>query len=135
FFVNLSGATNATISDSQGVGTITNDDPFASIAINDVSVAEGNSGTTNAVFTVSLSQSTTATVTVHYATADGTATQPSDYAAASGDLTFAPGDTAKTVVVSVNGDTTPEADETFLVNLSAATNATIGDGQGLGTIT
>jgi hypothetical protein len=106
-----------------------------SISINDVSVVEGNSGTTNAVFTVSLSAPThTATVQVSYATADGTASSPSDYAARSGVLSFAPGTTTQTVSVPVNGDNLIEPDETFTVNLSAAVNASIGDGQGVGTI-
>ena len=75
-------------------------------------------------------------MTVNYATANGTATRRRDYtAAAAGTLTFAPGETTKTVTVAVNGDTLDEADETFTVNLSAATNATIADGQGVGTIT
>jgi hypothetical protein len=73
-------------------------------------------------------------VTVNYATADGTAVQPSDYTTASGTLTFAPGETSKTVTVNVNGDTSNEADETFFVNLSGASNATVSDAQGLGTI-
>jgi hypothetical protein len=74
-------------------------------------------------------------VTVSYATANGSATTPSDYASASGTLTFAPGETAKPIVVAVNGDTAVEFDETFTVTLSGATNALIADGTGIGTIT
>src|SRR5437667_8196425 len=70
-----------------------------------------------------------------YATSDGTATETGDYAPASGSVSFAPGETSQTVSVSVNGDTTHEADETFTVDLSNPTNATILDGQGLGTMT
>jgi hypothetical protein len=85
---------------------------------------------------VTLSPASNQTVTVNYATADGTATAPSDYAAiASTQLTFLPGETTKPVSVTVNGDTTVEPDETFTVNLSGATNANIGDSQGVGTIT
>ena len=69
-------------------------------------------------------------MTVDYATADGTATAPSDYDAASGTLTFAAGQTSKTVTVTVNGDTLDEANETFNVNLTNPTNATIADSQG-----
>jgi len=134
FFVNLSGATNATISDNQGLGTINDDDPQPSLSINDVSVTEGNSGTTTATFTVSLSAASGQTVSVNYATADGTANAGSDYVAASGTLTFAPGDTSKPVAITVNGDTTTEPDEIFVVNLSNPTNATIADNQGQGTI-
>ncbi|HYE63971.1 MAG TPA: Calx-beta domain-containing protein, partial [Pyrinomonadaceae bacterium] len=68
-------------------------------------------------------------------TADGTAAAGSDYEAASGTLTFAPGETSKGITVVVNGDTAVEPDETFTVNLSDPTNATISDAQGTGTIT
>ncbi len=138
FNVNLSNATgNATIADNQGVGTIVNDDAAAAsnISINDVSKNEGNSGQTAFNFTVSLDAAQAAPVTVDFATADGTATQPSDYTSNSGTVTFAPGETSKTVTVQVNGDTTVEPNETFIVNLSSATgNATITDNQGVGTI-
>ena len=135
FFVNLSAPTNATIAVSQGVGTILNDDvAVPTLSINNVSVTEGNTGTVNAVFTVTLSASSAQTVTVNFATADGTATAGSDYVAASGTLTFNPGDTSKTLTVLVNGDTVVEPDETFFVNLSAPTNATIAVSQGVGTI-
>ena len=87
-----------------------------------------------AVFTVTLSPSSAQTVTVQFATADGTALAGSDYLATSGSLTFNPGETTKTITVRVKGDTVVEANETFFVNLSAPTNATISDGQGLGTI-
>ncbi|WP_277601974.1 putative Ig domain-containing protein [Altererythrobacter sp. BO-6] len=135
FFVNVTNVTNATVVDAQGVGTITNDDPLPSLSINDVTVAEGNAGTVNAVFTVTLSAASGQTVTVNYATADGTATQPGDYTAANGTVTFAPGQTVRTLGVPVVGENLPEANETFLVNLSGATNATIADNQGVGTIT
>jgi hypothetical protein len=71
---------------------------------------------------------------VNFATANGTATEPDDYQPASGSLSFAPGETIKTVTVFVNGDTEVELNETFTVNLSGATNATISNGQGTGTI-
>jgi len=105
-----------------------------SVAINDISILEGNSGTTNAVFTVTLSAASSQIVTVSYSTADGSATAGSDYAATSGIVTFNPGVTAKTITVLVNGDTIPEPNESFFVNLTSATNATIADGQGVGTI-
>lgn len=108
--------------------------PTPSLSIGDVSLAEGNEGTTDAVFTVALSEATTQPVTVAYATGGGTAQAPSDYTPTSGTLTFAPGERTKTVRVAVLGDTVPEADESFIVNLSAPTNATIERGQGVGTI-
>src|SRR5690606_35221011 len=117
------------ISDNQGLGTILNDD-FPTLAINDVSQVEGNSGTSIFAFTVSLSQASPSSITVNYATADGTATTAgNDYVVANGMLTFAPGDLTKTVNVTVNGDTLVELDETFFVNLTSPTNATISDNQ------
>lgn len=108
-----------------------------SLSINDVSVTEGNSGTTTASFTVSLSAPSAQTVTVGYATADGTATTAdADYVAvAGGTVTFAPGQTTRPASVTVNGDAKSEANETFTVNLSGQVNATVADGQGIGTIT
>jgi hypothetical protein len=136
FLVNLTTPVNATITDGIGQGTITNDDVTPSLSITDVTANEGNAGTTAFTFTVTLSPSSTQTVTVDYATADGTATAPTDYTAiAATQLTFAPGETSKQVTVQVNGDTTVEPDETFFVNLSNPTNATITDNQGVGTIT
>jgi hypothetical protein len=134
FFVNLDSATVAPIADAQAVGTILNDEPNITIA--DVSGTEGNSGTTNFVFTVNLSAAYDQTVTVHYSTADGTATTAgSDYVAASGTLTFDPGVTSQTVTVVVKGDRLGESDETFFVNLdSASSYASIADAQGVGTI-
>ena len=119
-----------------GVGTITNDDVAgSSISIDEVIQAEGNSGQTAFVFTVSLSAPQVAQVTVDFATADATATAPGDYTAATGTVTFAPGDTSETVTVQVNGDNVVEPDETFNVNLSNVVgNATILDGTGIGTI-
>jgi subtilisin family serine protease len=135
FFVNLAGAANATLADAQGVGTINDDDvALPSLSINDVSVTEFDSGTTGANFTVSLSAPSAQTVTVSYTTANGTATAGSDYVAASGTVTFAPYSILQFLPITVNGDTTVEANETFYVNLSVPTNATIGDAQGVGTI-
>src|SRR5207248_8213668 len=100
-----------------------------------LSQREGDSGTTAYSFTVTLSAPSMQPVTVHFATADGTATTAnSDYQATSGDLTFNPGDTSKTMTVQVNGDTTPEPDESFSVNLSSASNAEIFVGGARGTI-
>ena len=137
FYANISAATGATIADAQGVGTIVNDDVATapSLSIADVSVTEGNTGTSVATFTVLMSQTSANPVTFDVATADGTATAGSDYVAVPlTTLTIPAGTTSKTVAVTINGDTTPEANETFTVNLSNATNATIADGQAIGTI-
>ncbi|GAA1515156.1 Calx-beta domain-containing protein [Dactylosporangium maewongense] len=101
------------------------------IAINDVVVDE-NAG--NATFTVSLSGPATSPVSVHYATADGTATAGADYTAGSGTVTFTPGQTSRPVTVPVVNDAVDELDESFTVNLSAPAGAAIADGTGLGTI-
>ncbi len=108
--------------------------PPPTMAINDVAVSEGNSGTVNAVFTVSLSAASIDTVTVNYATTDGTAMAGSDYTGTNGALSFSPGQTSKTFTVPVSGDTTFEGSETFYVNLSAPLNAILADSQGLGSI-
>jgi len=112
-----------------------NSTPTPSLSISDATVIEGNSGTQTATFTVTLSAASASTVTVNYATANGSATAGSDYAATSGTLTFAPGETTKTVSVTVNGDTLFESNETYFVNLSSPSNATLSDSQGLGAIT
>jgi hypothetical protein len=106
----------------------------AKISINDVTVNEGNAGTTPATFKVTLDQAVGVEVKVDYATANGTATAGSDYVAKAGTVTFAPNDTSEDVTVLVNGDTVNEDDETFLVNLTQPTGALIADGQGVGTI-
>ncbi len=105
-----------------------------SLTIDDVTVTEGDAGPVPALFTVRLSPAASQEVTVTYATANGTATAPADYIAASGTLTFGVGATARQLGVGVVGDTAVEPDETFTVNLSNAVGATLADGQGLGTI-
>ncbi|MBO1055424.1 MAG: hypothetical protein HEQ27_02390 [Dolichospermum sp. JUN01] len=110
--------------------------PNLNLSINDVTLTEGNSGTKNATFTVTLSGETFQPVTVNYATANGTATAGSDYTATTGTLIFNvnPGETSKQITVSVLGDSLFEGNETFFVNLSNAINANIADAQGQGTI-
>ncbi|MGH7495273.1 MAG: Calx-beta domain-containing protein [bacterium] len=136
FTVRLINPANATIADSQGVGTIMNDDDASavSISIDDVSITEGDAGTSNAIFNVKLSAQCEQTVTVDYATADSTATAGSDYVSRSGTVSFPAETTSQTIAVVVNGDVLVEANEIFLVHLSNPTNATIGDGHALGTI-
>ncbi len=89
-------------------------------------VVEGDSATTaQAAFTVSLSPAASLEVSVSYATADGTAEAGSDYESASGTLTFSPGETTRTVSVTVNGDDEAEADETFTLTLASSPNGSI----------
>ena len=106
----------------------------SSLAIGDATVAEGNAGITNALFTVTLSYPSAVTSTVRYATSNGTALVGCDFVATNGTLVFAPGVTSQTVRVWVGGDIAIESNETFYVNLSGATNASIADAQGAGTI-
>ena len=135
--MNLSNPTNATIAGSGfGLGTITNDDAIPTLSINNVTALEGNSGTTPFVFTVTLSAASGQTVTVDFATANATAVAPGDYVTNIGTLTFNPGTTTQTITIQVVGDAVIEPNETFTVNLSNATNATVsGTGIGTGTIT
>lgn len=133
FFVNLSSVSDpdVVIGDGTGVGTIITQ----GISISDVTVVEGNSGTTPAVFTVSLSRMTEENVTVVYETADVTATAGEDYAATSGTITFLPGGSqTQMVTVLVNGDLDPETNERFAVNLSNPQGAPLFTSQGIGTI-
>jgi Calx-beta domain len=105
------------------------------VVISDVSKKEGNSGTTSFVFAVTVSGVPLSTITVDYATANGTATAGSDYTPTNGTLSFEPGVTTKTVTVDVLGNTLREANKTFYVNLSnPSANAYLGDAQALGTI-
>jgi chitinase len=107
----------------------------ASLSVGDVAIMEGVSGTQNAALIVTLSAPSTKTVTVNYNTAYGTAIAGSDYDAVSGNLTFAPGETSKSILVPVRGDRLTELDgEYVVVSLSRAKNATIADGSGVVTI-
>jgi hypothetical protein len=134
FLVRLSNPAGALLSDAQATGTILDDDPPPAVSIGDVSVAEGEAGTTLAVFTLSLSAPSGQVVSVAAATANGTATAGSDYSPGTWTVVFAPGGTAATLSVPVLGDRVWEVDETFFVNLSAPVNATLADTQGTGTI-
>jgi hypothetical protein len=130
FQVDLSGAVNAAISDSQGIGTIIDDDGPA-LAINDVSVGEAAG---SAVFTVSLAGPSPQTVTVNYGTSH-VGTSGADFSGAlAGTVTFDPGETTETVSLGLVNDSIDELNETFQVNLSGAANASISDAQGIGTI-
>ncbi len=136
----LSNPTNAVISTPEVTATIIDNDPVPTLSINNVSGAEGDNGTRTLTFNVQLSAASGQAITVNYATADNTlgansATAGVDYVATNGTLTFAPGSTLNTIKVTINGDTTIEPDETFLVNLSNPTGgAILGQSQGIGTI-
>jgi hypothetical protein len=106
----------------------------ATLAIQDLAVSEGDAGAANAVFTVRLSTPAAATVTVGWSTGAGTATAGSDYTPSSGTVSFSPFATSQTLSVPILGDTVPEPNETFTVNLSGPVNATLADDQAVGTI-
>jgi uncharacterized repeat protein (TIGR01451 family) len=134
FNVSLSSPSNATFADSIGVGTILNDDPIPTLSIGDATLAEGNSGATNAVFPVTLSAASGLSVIFSYATANGNATAGSDYVAKSGSITIPPGITSTNITVSVNGDLLVEPDEVFYVDLSSPVNANLLKREGYGLI-
>jgi aryl-phospho-beta-D-glucosidase BglC (GH1 family) len=141
FSVVLTDATGAVIGRSIGIGTIVDDDTatpppaLPSLSVADATTAEGNSGTHDLLFTVVLSAAATTAVTVAYATGNGSATAGSDFAATTGTLTFAPGETSKVVHIAVTGDTAVESNETLTLTLSSAVGAVIADGSATGTIT
>jgi hypothetical protein len=139
FYLRLSSPVGGTVADGSGVGRITNDDVavvLPTLSVNDVTVTEGDAGTTSATFTITRAGSTTGASSVQWFTADGTATSSADYVPVAATVVeFAAGETTKTVTVDVNGDTAVEANETYTVRLTAPVGATIADGSGLGRIT
>src|SRR5438034_1002429 len=134
FSINLSNVTNALMVDAQGRATIINDDAAPTVSISDVTLTEGNAGTTNAVFMVTLTGATALPVTDNFATADSSAVAVADYRAQTGILTFAPGVTDQAITVAVVGDSAVESTELFSVALSGAVNATLANGSAVGRI-
>jgi hypothetical protein len=131
YSLDLSNPVGATLGDARGAGTILDNDPQVSLSVDDVSAPEGGQ---SATFTLSLSRESGKIVTVDYATADGSAAAPSDYASHSGTIIFMAGETSKTVSVPLVHDALVEPDETFTLALSRAVNASLSDGQGVATI-
>jgi len=127
----------AAITTSQANIDIINDDNLPTISISDVSVKEGNIGiiNNNANFAVTLSNPSYEKIIVNYNSSDGTAkTSDLDYIPGLGTIIFNPGETQKTISIGIKGDNKFEPNETFSVNLFGATNATIADDRGVGTI-
>jgi chitinase len=114
-----------------------NYNPVPKLTIANASRLEGNSGTSLLSFVVSLSAPATESFSVAYATSNGTASAGSDYTAVSSSLSFAPGETSKTISVEIAGDTTIEAHETFFVDLGSPSNGSVQllTGRATGTIT
>lgn len=144
FFVNLSNVVNtvgvATVTDAQGVGTITNDDFPPTVSISDVSILEGDAGTTTMTFTVTRTDENSAFTLDFNTVVGGTATAGEDYEVVSGGtVTFTNGGPlTQTVTVTINGDVAIEGDETVTVEISNIQNSvgstTIADGTATGTI-
>jgi sugar lactone lactonase YvrE len=126
FSLNLSAPTGgALLTGPTTVITLTDNDfrPFVSVASATLQLAEGDAGLNAFVFNASLSNPSVETVTVDFATANGTAVAGSDYVANTGTITFSPGTTTASATVQVTGDTVVEPNETFSLSLSKATNA------------
>ncbi|MDX2245013.1 MAG: DUF4347 domain-containing protein [Leptolyngbyaceae cyanobacterium bins.302] len=135
FSVNLSVPTNAQIATGSATGTLVNDDAQPTIGVRSSSRQEGNTGNNNLLFTVTLSAASYQTVSVNYTTGDGTATRAdADYLATNGTLLFAPGETSKTVGVSIVGDRKVEQNETLVLSLQNPVNGTIATSSATGTI-
>ncbi|MYH27712.1 MAG: hypothetical protein F4137_02425, partial [Acidobacteria bacterium] len=133
FTVELSNPTGAALADRTGRGTITDDDTGRDpgLAIFDAqAVREGGT----ALFRVRLSTQSNQSVTVAYRTVDGTAEAETDYTANQGNLQFAPGTVEQTIVVHTLNDGATEPTETFTVELSSASNATLERDTATGTI-
>ena len=135
FTVELSDIAGVVAGNTVGTVVIDDDDSVRpALRIEDTTVLEGSAGTTAMTFTVTLSHAATSTVTVDYATSDGSATASQDYAAASGTLTFAPGETTKTITLDVTGDSQYENAEELFLTLSHATGADLARAAATGTI-
>jgi hypothetical protein len=134
--LSTNGALDTLGAGSSATITIFDDDPSPTMSIGDVSAVEGNSGTTDFTFPVTLSVASGRTVSANVATANGTAAGGGDdfLPPVTNTVTFAPGQTSATITIRVVGDLTAEADETFFVNISGAQGATFADNQGQGTI-
>ena len=137
FGLSVSGpSANAVVADTAGVATLRSSGvaaPPPSLFISDRTVVRATSGSTNAIFTVTLDSASSSNVTVHYGTTDGTATVAAgDYTATSGTLTFSPGQVSKTVAVPTFPTSRRAIDHTFNLVLSAPVGAVLGDASGTG---
>jgi alpha-tubulin suppressor-like RCC1 family protein len=127
FTLRLSAPIGATIADANATGTIRNDDARPAVTLADAVITEGNSGTRNVAVRVRLDHRSFERITVTYATADGSATAPADYAARNGTLTIAANTSGGTITIPVKGDTRNEANETFHLAANAVTKAALAD--------
>lgn len=131
FSVELSSPQSATIADATGIGTIADDDAAPAVNVENAdSIVEGQ----KAGFVVTLAARSGKTVRVNYATADGTAKKPKDYAAKADTVKLRPGKTTAMVKVPTEDDGKDEKAENFFLDLSSAKNATIEASRGEATI-
>ncbi len=134
FVVRLSAPRNAGLADAEAVGTIHDDDDAPTLTINDIVDREPRRGTQSFAFTVTLSAPSGRDVSASFATKDGSAKAPADYVRTAGTVSFAPGETTRTIYIPVRGDTVGESRETFYVELSAPQHTTIVKAVGAGKI-
>lgn len=135
FELKLTNPVNAgLLNDGVGVGRIIDNEANVTISISDVSVHEGNAGTSSAAFTVRVSAPHEKLIFFRYATADGSASAPSDYVGANEQTFILPGQLEKTITITINGDTDTEPHESFFINLTFADVADITRAQATGTI-
>jgi uncharacterized repeat protein (TIGR03806 family) len=134
FDVSLTAPANASLLDGSATGTIVNDDALPTLSVGNAQVTEGDSGLTSISFSVALSGVSSLDVTFDFATANGSAIEPDDYVAVSGNRTIPAGSTTTTVTVDVVGDTAEEGNEDFLLNIANPSGATLANGSGTGTI-
>jgi Calx-beta domain-containing protein len=134
FSIDLTSPMNATVADGHATVTIVDDEPDPKVSVGNCSKYEGNTGTASCRISITLDHVSAHTVTVRYATSDGTARAASDYVSRSGTLSFPAGTTKTTISLAVRGDLTSEPLETFKLRLSSPTGASIGDGSGIASI-
>jgi len=134
FALSLTNASHASIAVGQATGTVQDNDPEPSITISDVTVTEGDTAQVLATFDVTLSAASDRSITVDFATCDGTTTSGLDDQSTTGTLTFETGSTQRTIQVTVLDDTLDEADDIFVATLTNAFHASIADSQGTGAI-
>jgi hypothetical protein len=137
FRVLLSNPVSVNLANTEATGTIIDDDvtvQVPAVRVGDVAIREGNTGSSTLVFSVTLSSAANTPVSLNFATQNGSATAGVDYQPISGTLTFAPGETEKSVSVTIIGDILVESDETFLLVLSNLTGATFAVDRAFGTI-
>jgi uncharacterized repeat protein (TIGR01451 family) len=134
FVVNLSNPVGASMSRSQGIGTILNDDPLPILSVTDVTLVVPNAGTTNATFNFKLNTPSGQTVSAYYYTSDGTAHSGIDYVPFSGQLIFNPGETNQTISIAVNPHVSSKPAQTFSLYINGAGNVKLARDHGLATI-